>query len=58
MQITITLTDQEQAFLKNIQNFINSNRGPSHPQCTLEEVIHECITTAISVGTLLQRGRS
>ena len=58
MQITITLTDQEQAFLKNIQNFINRSRGPSNPQCTLEDVIHECITTAITVGTLLQRGQA
>jgi len=58
MQITITLTDQEHEFLQNIQKSINSKTTPSQKQCTLEDVIHECITTVFSIGASMQRGQA
>jgi hypothetical protein len=58
MQITITLTDQEHEFLQNIQKLINTKTTPSQTQCTLEDVIHECITNAISMGASMQRGQA
>jgi hypothetical protein len=58
MQITITLTDQEHEFLQNIRKLINSKTRPSEKQCTLEDVIHECITNAISMGVSMQKGQA
>ena len=58
MQITITLKDQELEFLQNIQKLINSKTTSRENQCTLEDVIHECITTTISLGVNMQRGQA
>jgi hypothetical protein len=58
MQITITLGDQELEFLQNIQKLINSKTRSLENQCTLEDVIHECITTTISLGVSMQRGQA
>ena len=58
MQITITLKDQELQFLQNIQKLINSKTTSLENQCTLEDVIHECITIAISMGVSMQRGQA
>jgi hypothetical protein len=58
MQITITLKDQELEFLQNIQKLINSNTTSLKTRCTLEDVIHECITTTISLGINMQRGQA
>lgn len=58
MQITITLKDQELEFLQNIQKLINSKTPSLENRCTLEDVIHECITTAISLGVNMQKGQA
>ena len=58
MQITITLKDQELEFLKKIQELINSKTTSPENQYTLEDVIHECITAAISSGVNMQRGQA
>lgn len=57
MQITITLKDQELQFLQNIQKLINKTTS-LEKQCTLEDVIHECIATTISLGVKMQRGQA
>jgi len=58
MQITITLKDQELEFLQNIQKLINSKTTSLEKQCSLEDVIHECITTTISLGVDMQKGQA
>ena len=58
MQITITLKEQELEFLQNIQKLINSKTTSLGNQCSLEDVIHECITTTISLGVNMQRGQA
>jgi len=58
MQLTITLKGQELEFLQNIQKQINSKTTSRENQCTLEDVIHECITTTISLGVNMQRGQA
>ena len=58
MQITITLKGQELEFLQNIQKQINSKTTSLENQCTLEDVIHECITAALSFGVNTQRGQA
>jgi len=58
MQITITLKDQELEFLQNIQKLINSKTTSLENQCSLEDVIHECITTTISLGVNMQKGQA
>ena len=57
MQITITLEGQELEFLQNLQKLINSKTTSLEKQCTLEDVIHECITTNISLGVDMQKGQ-
>ena len=44
MQISITLTDKEVAFLERISKEISNY---THKQITMEESIHECIKMAI-----------
>jgi hypothetical protein len=58
MQITITLKGQELEFLQNLQKLINSKTRSLEKQCTLEDVIHECITTTISLGVDMQKGQA
>ena len=58
MQMTITLKDQELEFLQNIQKLINSKTTSLENQCTLEDVIHQCITATISLGVNMQRGQA
>ena len=58
MKITITLTGQELEFLQKVQNLINSEKKPGQQQCSLEDVIHECIINAISSGVDGQRGQA
>ena len=58
MQIMITLKGQELEFLQNMQKLINSNTTSLEKQCTLEDVIHECITTTISLGVDMQKGQA
>ena len=58
MQITITLKGQELEFLQNIQKLINSKTTSLEKQCSLEDVIHECITTTISLGVNMQKGQA
>ena len=58
MQITITLKGQELEFLQNLQKLINSKTTSLEKQCTLEDVIHECITTTISLGVDMQKGQA
>ncbi len=55
MQVTITLTDQELKFLQNIQYLINKGKISDQKQCSLEDIIHECIKTAISLGVSMQQ---
>ena len=57
MQIAITLSDQELQFLQNIQNSMNSEKG-DQKQCSLEDVVHECISVAISLGASMHRGQA
>jgi len=47
VKLTITLTDEESRFLQNLQGLINSKKRFGQQQCTLEDVIHECIKTVI-----------
>jgi hypothetical protein len=58
MQITITLKDQELEFLQNIQKQINSKTTSLEEQCTLEDVIHGCISTTLSLGVNMQKGQA
>jgi hypothetical protein len=58
MQITITLQDQELEFLQNIQRLINSKTKSLEKQCSLEDVIHECISTTLSFGVDMQKGQA
>jgi hypothetical protein len=58
MQITITLSDQEVEFLQNIQKLINGKTTSLEKQCTIEDVIHECITATLSLGVNMQRGQA
>lgn len=58
MQITITLTDQEVEFLQNIQNLISSKKTSDQNQYSLEDVVHECISMAISLGASMHRGQA
>jgi hypothetical protein len=58
MQITITLKGQELEFLQNIQRLINSKSTSLEKRCTLEDVIHECITTTISLGVNMRTGQA
>jgi|APFre7841882630_1041343.scaffolds.fasta_scaffold02902_5 hypothetical protein len=58
MQITITLKGQELEFLQNLQKLINSKTTSLEKQCSLEDVIHECITTTISLGVDMQKGQA
>jgi hypothetical protein len=58
MQILITLKGQELEFLQNMQKLINSNTTSLEKQCTLEDVIHECITNTISLGVDMQKGQA
>ena len=58
MQVTINLTGQELEFLLKLQKLINSDREVSSTPVTLEDVIHECIKTAISIGADMQRGQA
>lgn len=51
MQMTITLTDEEFLFLQGLQRLINSKKRFGQERCTLEDVVHECIKTAIYLGT-------
>ena len=50
MKLTITLTDEESRFLQNLQGLINGRKRFGQEQCTLEDVIHECIKTVIYSG--------
>lgn len=54
--LSITLTEQELSFLENMQKLINSH-SPQE-KCTLEDVIHECIKNAISLGADMHRGQA
>lgn len=58
MQITITLSDQELEFLQNIQNSVNSKKTSDQKQFSLEDVVHECISMAISLGASMHRGHA
>lgn len=58
MQITITLTDQELQFLQNIQNLINSKKASDQKKYSVEDVVHECISMAISLGASMHRGQA
>ncbi len=58
MQITITLKDQELEFLQNIQKQINGKTTSLENQCTLEDVIHECIKATLSLGVNMQKGQA
>jgi hypothetical protein len=54
--ISITLTEQELSFLGNMQKLINSHSPQD--KCTIEDVIHECINNAISLGASMHRGQA
>jgi hypothetical protein len=54
----ITLKGQELEFLQNMQKLINSNTTSLEKQCTLEDVIHECIANTISLGVDMQKGQA
>jgi len=58
MQVTVTLTDREMVFLQNIQKMMNMKKTPLENQTTLEDIIHECITTVISLGINMQKGQA
>jgi len=58
MQITITLQGQELEFLQNLQKLINSKTASREKQCTIEDVIHECIRTTLSLGVDMQKGQA
>ena len=51
MKLTISLRDEELIFLQNLQSLINGKQRFGQERCTLEDVIHECIKTAISLGS-------
>jgi hypothetical protein len=45
-------------FLQNIQKMMNMKKTPLENQTTLEDIIHECITTVISLGINMQKGQA
>ncbi len=51
MKLTISLRDEELIFLQNLQSLINGKQRFGQERCTLEDVIHECIKTAIYLGS-------
>ena len=51
MKLTITLSEEETLFLESLQRLINSTKRFGQEKCTIEEVVHECIKTAIYLGT-------
>lgn len=57
MRMTITLTGEELLFLQDLQNLINSKKRFGQELCTLEDVVHECIKTAIYLGASLPGGQ-
>jgi len=58
MQMTIILTEQELEFLQNIQNSMNSKKPSERKQFSLEDVVHVCISMAISLGASMHRGQA
>jgi hypothetical protein len=57
MRMTITLTDEELLFLQDLQNLINSKKRFGQERCTLEDIVHECIKTAIYLGSTSPGGQ-
>ena len=58
MKLTISLGDEELIFLQNLQSLINDKQRFGQERCTLEDVIHECISTTLSFGVDMQKGQA